>query len=55
MSNPWLTHLKAYYAKHKSSGISYRDAMVAAKKTYKKGSKAADAAPKKKVRRRRKK
>lgn len=34
MANPWLVHLKAYWAKHKKSGISYKSAMKAAKKTY---------------------
>jgi hypothetical protein len=33
--NPWLSHLKAYWAKHKGK-MSYRQAMVSAKKTYKK-------------------
>ena len=43
--NPWLSHLKAYWAKNKSKGISYRQAMQKAKLTYKKKSKVA--APKK--------
>ena len=51
--NPWLVHLKAYYAKNKSSGMSYATAMKEAKKTYRKG-KSADAAPKKKARAKRK-
>ena len=34
MTNPWLTHLKAFYAKNKSK-MSYSQAMKAAKKTYK--------------------
>ena len=37
MSNPWLIHLKAFYAKNKSR-MSYSQAMKAAKATYKKGS-----------------
>ena len=38
MANPWLVHLKAFWAKNKGK-MSYRQAMVAAKKTYtKKGS-----------------
>ena len=35
MANPWLIHLKAFYAKNKSK-MSYRQAMKAAKSTYKK-------------------
>ena len=31
--NPWLTHLKAFYAQNKSK-MSYKEAMVEAKKTY---------------------
>ena len=52
MANPWLTHLKAFYAKNKSK-MSYAQAMKAAKATYKKGSAAAE--PKKKARRKRRK
>lgn len=33
--NPWLTHLQKYYAANKSK-MSYRQAMKAAKATYKK-------------------
>jgi hypothetical protein len=51
-SNPWMTHLKAYWAKNKSKGISYRQAMQEAKKTYSK--KGASAATKKKKRKSRK-
>ena len=37
--NPWLVHLKAFYAKNKSK-MSYSQAMKAAKATYsKKGAK----------------
>ena len=36
--NPWLSHLKQFYAKHKASGMSYAQAMKEAKKTYKKTS-----------------
>lgn len=32
--NPWLKHLKAFYAKNKSK-MSYKEAMKEAKKTYK--------------------
>ena len=31
--NPWLTHLKAFYAKNKGK-MSYAQAMKAAKSTY---------------------
>jgi hypothetical protein len=37
-TNPWISHLKAFYAKNKSK-MSYKDAMKEAKKTYKKASK----------------
>jgi hypothetical protein len=38
MANPWITHLKAFYAKNKGK-MSYAQAMKAAKATYtKKGS-----------------
>ena len=33
--NPWLKHLKSFYAKHKNK-MSYKEAMKEAKKTYKK-------------------
>ena len=33
--NPWILHLKAFYAKNKSK-MSYSQAMKEAKKTYKK-------------------
>ncbi len=33
--NPWITHLKAFYAKHKSQ-MTYGEAMKKAKATYKK-------------------
>ena len=32
--NPWMKHLAAFWKKNKSKGISYRQAMSAAKKTY---------------------
>ena len=35
--NAWMTHLKAFWAKNKGK-MTYREAMVAAKKTYKKKS-----------------
>ena len=35
MANAWLTHVKQFWAKHKGK-MSYRQALVAAKKTYSK-------------------
>ena len=35
MANAWMAHLKQFYAKNKGK-MSYKQAMVAAKKTYKK-------------------
>ena len=35
MANPWLVHLKQFWAKNKGK-MSYRQAMVKAKATYKK-------------------
>ena len=46
MPSAWLAHVRAYRAKHK--GVSLKDALKAASKTYKKS---AAAAPKKKRRR----
>ena len=34
--NPWISHLRAYWSKNKSKGISYKKAMQEARKTYKK-------------------
>ena len=51
MANPWLTHLKSFYAKNKGK-MSYAQAMKAAKATYTK--KGASTAPKKKRRRKKK-
>ena len=48
MPNPWLQHVKSEWAKNKGK-MSYKQAMVAAKKTYKR--KAPAAKPKKKARR----
>jgi len=48
MPNAWITHLKAYRAKH--PGMSLGQAMKAAKGSYKKSSKADDKKPKKKAR-----
>ena len=56
MPSAWITHVKKTYAAGKSKGMTYSQAMVAGKKTYRKGSKGAAseaAAPKK--RRRKKK
>ena len=50
MANPWLAHLKKFWASNKGK-MSYKQAMVAAKKTYTKKS---SSAPKKKKRRTRK-
>lgn len=32
-SNPWISHLRAFWSKNKGK-MSYKQAMVAAKKTY---------------------
>ena len=34
MANPWITHLKAFYAKNKSK-MTYTQAMKEARKSYK--------------------
>lgn len=47
MPSAWLAHVRAYRAKHK--GVSLKDALKAASKTYTKSA----AAPKKKRRRKR--
>ena len=52
MPSAWITHVKKTYAAGKSKGMTYSQAMVAAKKTYRKVA-AGAAAPKK--RRRKKK
>jgi hypothetical protein len=52
-SNPWLAHLKKTWARVKGK-MSYRQAMVEAKKDYKKVGAGAEP-EKKKVRRRRRK
>ena len=49
MANPWLTRLKAFWAKNKGK-MSYKQAMVAAKKTYKKSAAPKAAKGKKKSR-----
>ena len=45
MPSKWIQHVKSVYAKGKAKGMSYRQAMIAAKSTYKKGGKAKDAEP----------
>ena len=45
--NPWMTHLASVWKSVKAKGGSYKQAMMQAKKSYKKG-KASDDAPKKK-------
>ena len=52
MANSWLIHLKAFWAKNKGK-MSYKQAMVAAKKTYKKGGASASTDKKKAPRKRR--
>ena len=34
-SNPWISHLRSFWAKNKTK-MTYKQAMVAAKKTYSK-------------------
>ena len=51
--NPWLAHLKAFWAKNKGK-MSYKAAMSAAKATYKKGGAKGGEPPKKKRRRKKK-
>ena len=36
MPSAWVQHVQAVYRKGKAKGMSYKQAMVAAKKTYKK-------------------
>ena len=51
--NPWLAHLKSFWAKNKGK-MSYKAAMSAAKATYKKGGAKTADAPKKRRRRKKK-
>ena len=46
-ASSWIAHVKAVYAKGKGKGMSYKDALRAAAKTWKKGggSKKSKAAP----------
>ena len=53
--NPWLLHLQKVWKIEKPKGKSYRETMVLAKKSYKKGSVAKDEPKPKKKRRKRKK
>ena len=39
MPSAWVQHVKSVYAKGKSKGMSYKQAMIAAKSSYKKGGK----------------
>ena len=51
MPNPWISHLKAFYAKNKGK-MSYAAAMKAARASYtKKGAKSNGAEPKAKKKR----
>ena len=36
MPSAWVQHVQAVYKKGKAKGMSYKQAMIAAKKTYKK-------------------
>ena len=42
MPSKWVQHVKSVYAKGKAKGMTYRQAMVAAKSTYKKAGKEAE-------------
>ena len=48
MGNPWLDHVKKFWAANKGK-MSYRQALVAAKKTYKKGAAPKATKPKRKT------
>ena len=55
MPNRWLVHLKSVWAKEKPKGKTYRETMMIAKKSYKKGAKGeSEEAPKKRRRRKKK-
>ena len=47
----WIQHVKAVYQKGKAGGMSYKNALKAAAKTWKKGGSGATAAPAKKAKR----
>ena len=58
MPSAWITHVKSVYAKGKAKGLTYKQAMVKAKASYKRGGAVAAEAseePKKKRRRKKKK
>ena len=40
MPSAWVQHVQSVYKAGKAKGMSYKAAMIAAKKTYKKGGKA---------------
>ena len=54
MASDWVKHVQSVYQKGKAKGMSYKQAMQAAKKTWK-SKKTTAKAPAKKKRRRRKK
>ena len=43
MPSAWVKHVQSVYQAGKAKGMSYKQAMVAAKKTYKRGGKKAEA------------
>ena len=54
MVSSWITHVKSVYAKGKAGGLSFKQAMVKAKASYKKKGAASAVAPKKRRRRKKK-
>ena len=52
MPSAWIAHVKKTYAAGKAKGMSFKQAMVAAKKSYRK---TATAAPKKRRRKKKRK
>ena len=58
MPSKWVQHVKSVYAKGKSKGMSYKQAMIAAKSSYKKSAKGSEepeaASPKRKGRKKKK-
>ena len=53
-SNPWILHLQKVWKTEKPKGRSYKQTMILAKKSYKKGGKAVAEAPKKRRRKKKK-
>ena len=55
MPSAWIAHVKSVYAKGKSKGMSFKQAMISAKASYRKGksSKAEEKEPETKPKRRR--